>query len=292
MKILNRYKNGNYEVKIYSDGTKIRFTEEDEFNPVFPESMDIKVTNFCKMNCKFCHENSTENGKHGDLNAKFFDTLKAGMEIAVGGGSALSHPNLIPFLKRMKKQGIICNITVNQISIAKKKELIDYLIEEKLIYGLGISYTFYNEDVIKFAKEYKNSVLHLINGIILIEDLKKIYSKDLKILLLGYKKLRRGENYYSSNSEIIEKNKKDIFDNLKEILSSFKVVSFDNLSIKQLEPKRLLSKEQYDLQYMGDDGQFTMYIDLVKEEFAVSSTRKERFKITDNINEMFKKIRK
>ena len=292
MKILNRYKNGNYEVKIYSDGTKIRFTEEDEFNPVFPESMDIKITNYCDMDCPFCFENSTKDGKHADLNVKFLDTLKAGTELAIGGGDALSHPNLISFLERMKKQGIICNITVNQVHLIKKMDLINKLIKEKLIYGLGISYTSYNEEVIKFAKEYKNSVFHLINGVISYEDIKELFDKDLKILLLGYKNLRRGEAFYAFNYPKIERNIKGIVDNLEEIMSSFKVVSFDNLSIKQLEPKRFVSKKQYDLQYMGDDGQFTMYIDLVKEEFAVSSTRKERFKITDNINEMFKKIKK
>ena len=38
---------------------------------------------------------------------------------------------------------------------------------------------------------------------------------------------------------------------------------------------------------MGDDGQFTMYIDMVNKEFASSSTSVLRFDLTDNIREMF-----
>ena len=38
---------------------------------------------------------------------------------------------------------------------------------------------------------------------------------------------------------------------------------------------------------MGDDGQFTMYIDAVKREFAKSSTSTERWPITGDIAEMF-----
>lgn len=42
---------------------------------------------------------------------------------------------------------------------------------------------------------------------------------------------------------------------------------------------------------MGDDGQFTMYIDLVDKEFAKSSTSSEGFKIKDNIVDMFNMVK-
>ena len=44
---------------------------------------------------------------------------------------------------------------------------------------------------------------------------------------------------------------------------------------------------------MGDDGQFTMYIDGVNNEFAVSSTSLERHKIepTSTIQSIFSKVR-
>ena len=75
MELLGRYINGNFKTTIFSDGTKIRETEDDEFVPVFAENMDIKICNFCDMGCPFCHEGSTTDGKFGDiLNEKFINT--------------------------------------------------------------------------------------------------------------------------------------------------------------------------------------------------------------------------
>ena len=60
--------------------------------------------------------------------------------------------------------------------------------------------------------------------------------------------------------------------NLENIIEYFKVVSFDNLAIEQLEVQRLMSREEWDEFYMGDDGSMTYYIDMVEQKFARSST--------------------
>ena len=101
-KLLANYKNGNYIVKIYSDGTKIRYTSKDEFEALFPESIDIKITNYCDSNCSMCHERSDTLGKHARIDHKFLTTLKRGTELAIGGGNPLSHPQLFEFLSLMK----------------------------------------------------------------------------------------------------------------------------------------------------------------------------------------------
>ena len=75
------------------------------------------------------------------------------------------------------------------------------------------------------------------------------------------------------------------------IFSQFKVVSFDNLALEQLRLKYIIPKKYYETHFMGEDGQYTMYIDLVKQEFAKNSISSERFKILPKINEMFEKIR-
>ena len=54
MKLLGTYQNGNYTVKIYDDGTKIRENDLDFFEPDTVESMDIKITNSCDKMCPFC----------------------------------------------------------------------------------------------------------------------------------------------------------------------------------------------------------------------------------------------
>lgn len=43
--------------------------------------------------------------------------------------------------------------------------------------------------------------------------------------------------------------------------------------------------------YIGDDGEHSMYIDLVKGEFGISSIDNRRWKLTNDIRDMFKQVR-
>jgi hypothetical protein len=285
-KLIALYQNGNYSVKLYSDGTKIKTTKDDKFIASFPDSMDLKITDYCDMNCPMCHEKSSVNGKHGNLNEDFLSTLKRGTELAIGGGNPLSHPDLIPFLARMKKQGVICNLTVNESHLKKDRELIDELISQNLIYGLGVSIKSYNEYAVSFAKSYKNTVLHIINGI--FEDYNKISNQDLKILILGYKMFGKGEKYYNSE---IESNKQHTKEILPSLLNKFDCVSFDNLALEQLDVKGIISSEDYESMFMGNDGEATMYIDLVNRQFAKSSTSVDRYPIEKDIIQMFNSVK-
>ena len=72
----------------------------------------------------------------------------------------------------------------------------------------------------------------------------------------------------------------------------FIVVSFDNLAIEQLEVKRLVKDDEWEEFYMGDDGNFTYYIDMVERKFAQSSTTPfdKRHDLLDSVDEMFKII--
>lgn len=295
MKILGIYRNGNFTTTLFSDGTKIRETQEDNFIPDFAESMDIKITNQCDMGCPFCHENSTINGKHGDiLNERFINTLHPYQEVAIGGGDVTSHPDLIPFLQKLKERKIIANITVNQVHFIKKQELIKQLIEEKLVYGLGVSLVNPTEEFITLIKQYPNVVIHVINGVLKPSDIAALENNNLKMLILGYKHLRRGNNYFDDKQTEIENNQKWLYDNLSDIINKFYVLSFDNLAIEQLNVKRLLPEDEWDEFYMGDDAEFTYYIDMVERKFAKNSTAPmdERYELMDSVDEMFERIRK
>lgn len=293
MNLLGVYKNGNFATKIFSDGTKIRETEDDEFIPEFAENMDIKISNYCDMGCKFCHEGSTKNGKHGDvLNQKFIETLHPYQEVALGGGDATSHPDLIPFLHKLKDRKVIVNMTVNQQHFEQKQELIKKLVDEKLIYGLGVSLVNPTDEFISLIQQYPNAVIHVINGILKPSDVEMLSDKNLKMLILGYKQLRRGGEWYSEDHENIIIKQMWLKEKLGGIIERFKVVSFDNLAIDQLEVKRLMSQEEWDEFYMGDDGSMTYYIDMVEQKFARSSTADfdKRYDLLDSVDEMFKKI--
>lgn len=293
--ILGEYDNGNYHVTIYEDGTKVRETfDEDatEFVAEYPECMDVKITNRCGKGCSWCHENSTPDGEHGEiLTAKFWDTLKPYTEIALGGGDPLSHPDLVTFLIKLKKLKLIPNMTVNQTHFMQNWALLKFLCEEKLIYGLGVSLVEPTEDFIEKIKEFPNAVIHIINGVVKKEQLAKLANNDLKVLILGYKEFRRGVTYLEEHLVQVEMNKMALYDYLPDMLNEFKVVSFDNLALEQLEVKRLLTEEEWNEFYMGNDGKYTMYIDLVKEQFALCSVAEERFDLLDDIKPMFEKVK-
>ena len=288
MELLGHYRNGNYDVLIYEDGTKIRHTEEDTFEPAFSESIDCKITNRCYGQCAFCHENSTPNGDHGDiLNAEFIDTLRPYTEIAIGGGCPLLHPDLEEFLRKLQDRKVIANMTINQQSFMEALPRIRHFVDERLIYGLGVSYHEYDEECIKEILKFPNAVLHVINGLTntkMLQNISALSERQLKILILGYKEFRRGKDHYSAQ---VEGQKRELYRMLPTLMSRFKVVSFDNLAIEQLDVKRLLSAEQWETFYNGDDGSHTFYVDLVNRKFAKNSTSKKTFDLLDSIDEMF-----
>lgn len=290
LKVLGSYINGNYKVTILNDGTKIRSNNLNSMIPEKPEAMDIKITNMCDMGCAFCSEDSKKNGAHGDImNLPFLDTLLPYTELAIGGGNPLAHPDLVPFLEKCKEKKLICNMTVNQMHFIRNQELIRYLVDNELIYGLGVSLVQVNKEFISLIQNYPNAVIHMINGVHTLKEYQELYDKNFKILILGYKQLRRGVTFYSPE---VEADKKVIYDNLLEIVKHFKVTSFDNLALKQLDVKRLLTKKEWKNFFMGNDGQFTMYIDAVKKEFATSSISTTRYPLMDDIKDMFDIIKK
>lgn len=297
MELLGRYKNGNVITTIYSDGTKERFTYDDEFQPAFAENMDIKICNQCDRGCPWCHEGSTPDGKLGDImNEKFVDTLHPYQEVALGGGNVLEHPDLIPFLYKLKDKKVIPNITLNQKHFENSIDLVDDLISKKLIYGLGISLENPTTEFIEKVKRFPNAVIHVINGIVDGLHISMMADQDLKILILGYKNLRRGANFISREHVEVKAHQYWLYKNLPDLINKFAVVSFDNLAIEQLAIKERwneLSDKPWDEFYAGDDGMNTYYIDMVDRKFARSSTADfdKRYDLLDDVDEMFEVIR-
>lgn len=285
-----KYQNGNYEVIIdLKTGTKVRQNDLDYFYAEFPESMDIKITNWCDMNCPFCHERSSTEGKHGDImNIPFFESLHPYTELAIGGGNPLAHPDLIPFLEKCKEKKLIPSITVHEYHFEEYYSLLEKLRDDKLIYGLGVSISVCNQDFLNKFKKFPNGVLHVINGIIRTETLERLKYQNLKILILGYKNFGRGVTY-----DYNEENQKNLYIQLRNIIKEnwFDTVSFDNLAIQQLDVVRLMPDYKWKEFYMGDDGTATMYVDLVNQNCARSSTEVARFKLENNIRDMFAKVR-
>ncbi|MCH5267743.1 MAG: hypothetical protein J1E62_05300 [Lachnospiraceae bacterium] len=289
MELPGTYKNGNYIVKLLPDGTKVRETDENEFIPAFAESCDCKITDRCDGGCPYCYEGCTPEGRHGDiLQYKFLDTLHPYTELAINGND-MSHPDLVPFLCKLKEKRVIVNMTVNQIHFEKYQELICELVDRKLIYGLGISLKVPTEQFIAQVKRYPNAVIHVINGVLTRCDVERLSDNNLKLLILGYKTLRRGDVWYSEEYENITERQNWLKVSLPDIISHFQVVSFDNLALEQLGVKEWMDEEKWSEFYMGDDGNYTFYLDLVEGSFAGNSLTSYRYPLMEHIDDMFRK---
>ena len=56
-KLTHKYNNGNHIVKIFDDGTKVKETFDpnaDHFTYEYPESFDLKITDYCDAGCAYC----------------------------------------------------------------------------------------------------------------------------------------------------------------------------------------------------------------------------------------------
>lgn len=258
------------------------------YNFAVKDNNDYYANNILVHNC---YEGCTANGKHGDLfKYPFINTLHAYTELALNGND-LDHPDIEKFLEFLKEKKVFANITVNQNQFFANYDRIKDWQKKKMVYGIGVSLQNATDELIEKMNSIPNTVLHTIVGILSEDDIMKLKDHGIKILLLGYKQLQRGVNYLNSHNDEVNKNKQYVYDNLSDITNWFKVVSFDNLAIEQLDVKRIVPENEWEEFYMGDDGGYTFYIDMVKGEFSKNSIAQDRYPIGEKtIDEMFQFI--
>ena len=292
MKLLAKYQNGNLTTSIYDDGTRIRETEDDEFIPAFAENVDVHTSDRCNNGCTFCYANCTPNGKFGKLSGwKFLETLHPGTEMALNLNFPMPN-DFFDMLRYLKSQGVITNVTINQNHFDMHEDIIQQMYDEELIHGLGVSLTYSSRFFIKRMQKYPNAVVHVINGIFNDVQYDMLKDNGLKILILGYKDVGRGVDYHNKEDFHIKNNHEWLYDNLSEVIKHFKVVSFDNLALEQLNVRRLLTDEQWEEFYGGNDGTFTFFVNLVDGYFAKNSLSPVHYPIGElSMDEMFNIIR-
>lgn len=292
------YKNGNYRVFLdLRDGTMIRATKDDYLSPKFPDSMDVKITNKCTKGCPWCHERSTESGPHADWHTLYnwVEKLPKYTQIAFGGGNVLEYPHIGMLLASCRDFCLVPSITLNQEHFLNNLNVVRHWTDTKSIYGLGISLTEVTEELIERVQEFPNAVIHVIAGLVTIDQLKQLSNKGLKILILGYKHFGRGINYGDHHNEGILYNINKLNEFLPAMIHDewFDNISFDNLALKQIDVKGLLSDKEWGQFYMGDDGISTMYVDMVSKQFARSSTSTMRYPLlSGDIYKMMEVIHK
>jgi hypothetical protein len=272
---LSTYNNGNAVVEIFDDGTRVITTPDSSFNFDYPLNIDIRVSTKCSFGrnpdtgkgfCGFCHESSTTNGVECDYKALMnkLEGLPKGIELAVGCNELT--PDLYEFILWCSLQSYIVNLTVNQGHIMRDFYALKHLVENGFIKGLGVSYrSSLNFIVPEFILEYPNTVFHVIAGIDTFDDVLALKDKGVKkILILGEKDFgyNEGKVDLDSNSHI------QWYWWVKKLFDAFDVVSFDNLALEQLNIKRFLTDEQWEV---FNQGEHSFYINAVDQTFSASS---------------------
>lgn len=301
MKLLAKYQNGNYTVRLFDDGTKIRMNDLDNLTPSFAESMDVTITTKCSPVkgydndelCKYCYLGCNQYGKHADLNNPIFDTVHAGTEMAINAND-MTHPDLENFLIRMKDRGVFVNITINQKHLKENVKTLKDWQDRQLIWGVGISLVD-SSDPILWEHGLNNAVVHVIDGCFSKEDIENLGNHNIKLLMLGFKHKGRGVDYYSKNKSEVDTNIKYLDEHLMEVKDLFDGIGFDTLATIDLHMEEKVGPEIWAQNHMGSEGEFTFFISLVDNTYAISSMETENiFPVGENdtLDTMFKHIRK
>lgn len=267
-----QYQNGNSTVELYKDGTRV-ISFEDTLQLEYPLNIDIRVSTACSLGynpttgkavCSFCHESARTDGEecnYDELMDKL-DGLPKGIELAIGANSITTE--LRRFLKWAHDKKYVSNLTVNQLHINKHSELLKHMLDENLIAGLGISYRKdYELKIDEYFYNHPRVVAHVIAGIDDVDDIINIPFK--KVLVLGYKTFGFGVEYYG---EDVKTNLQQWYWWIKKLIDTKDIVSFDNLSLEQLNIKRLLTPEHYEI---FNQGEHSFYINAVDKFFSPSS---------------------
>lgn len=295
-----KYRNGNYTVYFDMDnGTKIRHIPDGEAaEPEFPENCDIMISTKCIHECPWCYAGCNKDGKFGRLSGwKFLEGVKPYTEMAINLNSPL-HPEIETFLADMKSKNVIVNATVSQATLMEDTEMLSWIKKMQvcgMLRGIGISLK-NATNIHVIAGQLDNVVIHVINGMLTRHDCHSLYERReygvSRILILGYKDTGNGGQFYKEHEKYIRHSMKWLKDELPRMFGVFEAVSFDNLALEQLDVKSLVTEDEWNANYMGDDGTVTFAINLVDGTFSPNSVSSKAWDINDRtLEDMLRIVR-
>ena len=309
-------KNGDYYTlfdKAY--GTKVHVSllgcgVSSSYRPDTPELVDLKITNYCERGCKFCYQNSSCQGKHGDIE-QIEDIIKAMsdaqvFEVAIGGGEPTTHPKFAHIIKLCSDNNIIPNFTTRNLAWITGPFLKD-IIKEYKVGGIG-----YSVDTVEDVEELMNTIvdnkvemreynggpklsIHWILGLQPVDDIYRMVAvldkfgkinqdRVIKfgdyvipipdVLFLGYKSDGRGgvQPYPATGWN-------------EKIGRSWWSIGVDTAVIKQY-PREIAKLNVDRSMYYKEEGRFSMYIDAVDMKCGKASFGTELTPIKDGADAM------
>lgn len=253
-------------------GTKLRvaFNNEDTSKSTVPELVDLKITNKCSQGCKYCYQNSTPKGLHGDKSVIFnILTILSHLnvfEVAIGGGEPTDHPDFWEIIESAYNAGITPNFSTRELYWISDPEQLGKFKKYCGAFAYSVDkmwqVTDFYEKIVKHDLQNKATVQLVVGGIPeeeFNEIINFMQSVSIKYTLLGYKKVGRGlnviQNVYSNKT-------------IRKAINGRAGV--DTAFVQQFG--NILKSEGADTSnYEIQEGKHSMYIDAVTSNMGPSS---------------------
>ena len=260
-------------------GARIRmsFNEDiDTSRSSLPETVDIKITNFCNIGCPYCYQSSTPEGSTAE-NLWTYSRLLSEMqvfEVAIGGGEPTFSRLLWTFLAHCHDYGMYPTFTTRSLAwmkIPRQRDAFN-LYCGRFAYSVSTNTDAANcLEAMEQAEIDKNKVVfQYVLGSTSIEEFDRLlrycertYSK---LLLLGYKDFGFGSNWRPHPHEEWLDIVRDCYNDHRYsswIGVDSEVVRQFEEQIRSIDTRRIFSDIR--------EGNRSMYIDAVQSKVGPSS---------------------
>lgn len=306
---IGSYKNGNYTVTLFSDGSRSRKTEGSAFIPSFAETIELKISNKYDGEHQWFSSSKSDSPRDAKIMEndieplpKYLKSIRPFTEVTIDGGY-LDHPEILALLVYLRRKRAVTKIIVGQDYFYSKNHLKYHRLlgwqQRGLMSNLGVI-LIDSEDTesLDKLKDFPNSTIIADVGMFSGIDLDNLEGRDLNLLIRGYRVSDNNREFSEKNMQEFEYNRAWLVKTIdSEAIPAFKRISFDDLALLQLgiEDTRFTTKDKDNNNlYFGNDGEFSLYIDMVSGEFSSSAYSKERYKIGEDMtsDKMFREIRK
>lgn len=193
-------------------GIKLRVPKVDGAHitrSAVPELVDVKITDQCGRGCRFCYQASTPSGSHAGL--RTYDMARSlaelgVLEVAIGGGEPLEHPEFWDFVRVLREHGVVANVTTRRLDLIPAWRVaqfggIGFSAETAAAFAEGLRSI---DGPSSIGRQYDNPwrarlVFHVVLGATPLDEVVRIceLARDerLPVLLLGWKDDGRGASF-------------------------------------------------------------------------------------------------
>ena len=280
-----------------STGAKVRLSlvdKPDLFVAKTPELIDIKITDYCPIGCKFCYQDSTKNGKHATLEtlqSLAYDLEKAKVfEIALGGGETTMHPDFPKILEMFFNHGITVNFTTFDMRWTKNEAIVEAV--KKYCRSFAMSdpgqvkaLALWNEALGgPYTGKGPLGTLQVPMGCYVDDAVKRALKQakalNVDVTLLGFKHFGRGEVFNPGKYAWVIKFLKD---------DGWWKFGADSVFVQQFKDE-LKDIGVHQMLMVDKEGAYSCYIDAVNMQMGASSYTKELHDVVLKQDKLFAKF--